>query len=290
MPELVHNREQTVRPSLYARSPLRETHGIPVFSPSDDYTRNYEAISEDHLAAVATSGENPWIPEDLWRQSEASTVALIRKYSRPGDRILDVGVGLGRVLRGLTEWDRYGMDISMAYLGTARAAGIEACFSRIEDMPYQPASFDTVVCTDVLEHVLDLTLCSRRILSVLRPGGILVARVPNRQDLAPYTDSNYPYQYVHLRSFDEHSLRLHFEKALQCEFLETLPGSYWPWSDRLRWRLPIPKWSSIIEKLLFAMRRLSPAAFRRLVPYFYYPDEMNIVVRRPDNAIASDKA
>src|SRR5678815_723863 len=116
MPELVHNREQTVRPSLYARSPLRETHGIPVFSPSDDYTRNYEAISEDHLAAVATSGENPWIPEDLWRQSEASTVALIRKYSRPGDRILDVGVGLGRVLRGLTEWDRYGMDISLSLI------------------------------------------------------------------------------------------------------------------------------------------------------------------------------
>jgi SAM-dependent methyltransferase len=276
-------------PSIYARRPLREVQGIPVFSASDEYTRNYETISEDHLAAVATSGQNPWIPEELWQQSEASTLALIRKYSRPGDRILDVGVGLGRVLGQLPDWDRYGMDISMAYLGAARAAGIEACYSRIEDMPYRPASFDVIVCTDVLEHVLDLTLCSRRMLSVLKPGGILVARVPNRQDLGPYTASDYPYHYVHLRNFDEHSLRLHFEKALQCEVLETAPGSYWPWSDRLRWLLPIPKWPSIIEKLLFAVRRLSPASFRRLVPYFYHPDEMNIVVRRPDGPMASDR-
>ena len=267
--------------AVYARAPISHWREIPVYSPPDAYTENYEAISRDHLAAVETTGENPWIPEELWQECERSTLALIRKYSRPGARILDVGVGLGRMLGQLPEWERFGMDISLAYLERAREAGIEVCYARIEDMPYHEASFDAVVCTDVLEHVFDLHLCCSRILSVLRPGGLLVVRVPNRQDLAAYTDPAYPYQFVHVRNFDEHSLRLLFEKILKCEFLETAPGSYWPWSDRLRWRLPLYKWTGLIERPMLALRRLSPGAFRRLLPRLYYPDEMNIAVRKP---------
>ena len=49
-------------------------------------------------ASLAQCGTNPWIPEALWTEMEATTIDLIAKYSRDGDAILDVGVGLGRLL------------------------------------------------------------------------------------------------------------------------------------------------------------------------------------------------
>ena len=52
-------------------------------------------------------------------------------------------------------------------------------------MPYSDESFDVILCTDVLEHVIDLNLCVAKILSVLKKGGLLIIRVPNREDLQP---------------------------------------------------------------------------------------------------------
>jgi 2-polyprenyl-3-methyl-5-hydroxy-6-metoxy-1,4-benzoquinol methylase len=67
-----------------------------------------------------------------------------------------------------------------------------------------------MVCADVLEHVLDLNLVCAKILSVLRPGGILIVRDPYREDLRAYTVPSCPYKFIHLRNFDENSLQLLF--------------------------------------------------------------------------------
>jgi SAM-dependent methyltransferase len=266
---------------IYARAPIGMHGAIPIFSGPDGYTENYAAISSDHLAELDRTASNPWIPEELWRESEATTVALIQRHSRPGDTILDVGVGLGRLLGYVPEWRRYGMDISLGYLERAAAQGIEVCFARIEDMPYHPASFDVVVCTDVLEHVLDLHLCCSRILSVLKPGGTLIVRVPNRQDLTEYLDPAYPYEFVHLRSFDEPSLRLLFGKIFRCAVLEAAPGAYWPFNDRLRWALPIPRFAGLVRHAMLGLRRVSGGAFKRVLPRLYHPETVNIAVRKP---------
>jgi ubiquinone/menaquinone biosynthesis C-methylase UbiE len=61
-----------------------------------------KGIASDHLAAARKLGQNPWIEESLWNEMERSTVKLIRKYTSPAQRILDVGVGLGRVLEGFS--------------------------------------------------------------------------------------------------------------------------------------------------------------------------------------------
>ena len=83
---------------MFVREPLRFQGSIPVFSESNVYTANYEQIADDHLVSLRETGSNPFIPERLWVQTEASTVSLIKKHSKAGDRILDVGVGLGRLL------------------------------------------------------------------------------------------------------------------------------------------------------------------------------------------------
>jgi 2-polyprenyl-3-methyl-5-hydroxy-6-metoxy-1,4-benzoquinol methylase len=193
--------------TLLARKPIQVVDGIPVFSRPTRYIETYETIARDHLAAIRPGVDNPWIPNELWRELEESTKSLIREFATDGQRILDVGVGLGRTLSAFTTLDRHGIDISLDYLKVARGAGIDAIFSRIEDMPYEDDSFDIVVTCDVLEHVFDFHRCCAQLVRVLKPGGILVVRVPNRENLAPYLSPEMPYETVHVRNFDESGLR-----------------------------------------------------------------------------------
>ncbi|HEY9840132.1 MAG: class I SAM-dependent methyltransferase [Candidatus Sericytochromatia bacterium] len=264
--------------SPYARPPLHHQEGIPVFSESSPYVVNYQQIAKDHSDHFHQTGGNPFISEQLWQESEQSTADLIRAYARPGERILDVGVGMGRVLSGFPELVRFGMDISFDYLTMARSKGIEVCFARIEDMPYAPESFDLVVCTDVLEHVFDLYDCTRKILSVLRPDGVLIVRVPYKEDLSAYLDPASPYEYVHLRTFDEASLRLHFEKIFACETLQTRRAGYVHSQDRLVWRFP--GIGRALLKGLSLIRRTRPKTYASLRERMFEAIEINMVFRK----------
>src|SRR5262245_52290352 len=122
---------------MFDREPLRSAGGIPVFIEGDEYVANYERIASDHLVAAAESCHNPFIDEALWGQAEDSTAELIARHASAGSRILDVGVGLGRLLSRFPEFERHGIDISMDYLHRAKSVGIEVALARVEDLPYQ---------------------------------------------------------------------------------------------------------------------------------------------------------
>lgn len=215
-------RSSTARPPVpeYIKSPLEIVDGIPVFSPSDRYVENYTRIASDHLSSMAAGNDNPFIESELWLQLEASTRELIEKYVRDGSRVLDVGVGLGRVLGPVDRVERYGIDISLDYLKKARENGFEVAFARIEDMPYKDAYFDAVIACDVLEHVIDLHACCLQLLRVLRPGGVLIVRVPYLDDMEAYLDEKLPYELIHVRTFDVPTLRILFGKILGMHYLE----------------------------------------------------------------------
>lgn len=55
-----------------------------------------------------------------------------------------------------------------------------------EALPYTDASFDAVVCVDVLEHVRDLTKVAAEVTRVLRPGGIFLFDTINRNLLSRF--------------------------------------------------------------------------------------------------------
>lgn len=212
-----------MKKDIYQRPPLYEIDGISYFSEKDSYVSNYEKIACDHIAAAQVNGENPFIDEILWKKLENSTRILIEKYVAVGSKILDVGVGLGRVLGALEGFERYGIDISPEYLSIARQKGIDVCQSKIEDMPYHDCTFDAVIVCDVLEHVLDINYCCRQIIRVLRPGGFLIVRVPFKEDLEVYLRDDLPYEFIHLRAFDDASLRLLFGKILGLTHVESAP-------------------------------------------------------------------
>jgi SAM-dependent methyltransferase len=261
----------------YSRPPLAVEDHIPVFSETDYYVRNYDRIAADHLKHFEAFGHNPFIREEQWKEVEASTEALIRKYAngtRP--RILDVGVGMGRLLERFPQLDRFGMDISRGYLNYAKAKGIEVCMSRIEEMPYKPGYFDMAVTTDVLEHVLDLNLALKHILSVVKVGGIIIIRVPYREDLSTYTLPGFPYDLVHLRNFDENSLRLLFEKVFNLEVLEWSVSGYS--CGRLKGS-NVRYYSGLMHRFMALARQYSTPTFNRLSRKLCHPAEINMVLR-----------
>lgn len=263
--------------TLYSKNALSFFKDIPVFSVVNDYIENYEKISFDHVEHYNRTGENPFMSEDYWNSIEKSTKALIKKYAKPGQKILDVGVGLGRLLEDFNELERYGMDISSNYIEIASKKNITCCLSLIEDMPYQENYFDVITCTDVLEHVLDLNLAIKNILKVLKPNGILIIRVPYKENIAWYLSEECPYQFVHLRTFDEFALKAIFSKIFPAEILEwnTAGTTY----DYTRLKYPIPpynRWLSSIFRFYYKKQQNKIEKYRT----FFDFNEINYVVRK----------
>lgn len=275
--------------NIYKSKPIRVDNDIPLFSILDEYTQNYEDISKDHTQSFDDDNSNPWISSDNWNEMEISTVDLFNFHSNVKNnkdrlKLLDVGVGLGRLLEKLCSEhqniDAYGMDISTSYLKIAKSKGIEVCYSKIEDMPYKNDFFDVILCTDVLEHVIDLNLCVSKILSVLKKGGLLIIRVPHREDLSEYLSPNYPYKLAHVRNFDCSNLEALFSKIFPHEVIAFSPGLYQKRLNWLKYNLPFNLYHRILFRLLKSLENYFPKLERRIVEKILHPIEINLVVRK----------
>lgn len=106
---------------------------------------------------------------------------------QPGDRVLEVGCGMGRytlplAARGLRVT---GIDIAPGLLDRLRDAAdgrhsIELVVGDVVSPPEDlPRDFDAVVGLFVLHHLHDLTACMRSVRGLVRPGGRAVFLEPN---------------------------------------------------------------------------------------------------------------
>ena len=115
--------------------------------------------------------------------------ALLREQL-PAEALLDAGCGDGRYIAALGSMARrvVGVDISERILETARAAaqraGVEPELVRanLESLPLEDDAFDVVLCTQVIEHVLDARAAVAELARVLRPGGTLILSTDNARD------------------------------------------------------------------------------------------------------------
>lgn len=91
-------------------------------------------------------------------------------------RLLDVGCGVRpyRLLYDRRVEQSFGMDVPHSLHGL-RAVDVVASAGHI---PFQDASFDTVLCTNVIEHVSDPDVVLSEIGRVLKPGGVLLLTAP----------------------------------------------------------------------------------------------------------------
>lgn len=102
-----------------------------------------------------------WSSPDRWGQSSlrelGETVESILETCGPG-RLLDAGSGMGHLVHALLRQgiDAHGLDVAQRCVDHANAL-TPGRFTQgsLLDMPFADASFDTVVCTDVLEHIAE---------------------------------------------------------------------------------------------------------------------------------------
>jgi SAM-dependent methyltransferase len=101
-----------------------------------------------------------------------------------GARILDAGCGSGRVLDELARFgDVVGVDLSPSAVAAAWARGHSVAKARVEELPFDDATFDLVTCLDVIEHTPDDVRALRELVRVTRPGGHLLVTAPAYQSL-----------------------------------------------------------------------------------------------------------
>lgn len=103
----------------------------------------------------------------------------------PGMTALDIGAGVGKVMKLLTRngWDAHGIEPSGPFIEYAtRRNGIPPDRIKpgtVEAAQYPPGSFNLITFGAVLEHLYSPAAAIERALGWLRPGGILHIEVPS---------------------------------------------------------------------------------------------------------------
>jgi 2-polyprenyl-3-methyl-5-hydroxy-6-metoxy-1,4-benzoquinol methylase len=117
-----------------------------------------------------------WITEQLTRLADGRRGAA-----------LEVGPGSGVYVPLLARlFDRVTVsDVHDAYLDAARAlaaahANVAVVQDDIRRPALPPASFDVVLCTEVIEHVTDSRAALAGMRRLLRPGGVLLLSTPQK--------------------------------------------------------------------------------------------------------------
>lgn len=122
------------------------------------------------------------------------TVDFDRLGVGPGTRFIDVGAGAGR---HSFEALRRGADVTAYDLDDVELKGVDEMFAALQaagevpegatarvqvgdvlDMPFDSASFDVVLASEILEHVPQDGPAIAELVRIVRPGGVLAVTVP----------------------------------------------------------------------------------------------------------------
>ncbi len=96
-------------------------------------------------------------------------------------RLVDLGCGDFRLSRAFFPRAEqvFGIDRWLAArCHRAAPPGARFVYASLEAAPFRDASFDTAVCTEVLEHVRDEAAAWREIARLVKPGGRLILSLP----------------------------------------------------------------------------------------------------------------
>jgi SAM-dependent methyltransferase len=174
------------------------------------------------------------------------TVDLEQLRVQPGDRLLDAGCGEGRHCFGALErgarvvgldLDRPSIDAGAGRL-RERAGELDSLGAMLQgnafQLPFPDASFDRVICSEVMEHVHDFRGAARELARVTRPGGTVAVTIPTATSEHLYLrlgDEYFESPGGHIRIFRPRDLAEGLAAAgfatLSCGFAHGLHTPYW---------------------------------------------------------------
>ncbi len=106
---------------------------------------------------------------------------LIAVHYKDGG-LLEVGCGAGNILEKAPPENLFGVDISAFILGKARQKlnkKARLFQADAQNLPFKDHVFKQVICSEVLEHLLDPSASLQEIARILEKQGIVVVSVPN---------------------------------------------------------------------------------------------------------------
>ncbi len=131
--------------------------------------------------AAVQAGERPAF---YYEQARPEVAALVPPGCR---RVLEVGCAGGELGRRLHLRGHHVTGIELVPEMAERARRwldhVETADVETDGFPFPPASFDAIIFADVLEHLLDPWRVLREAADVLAEGGVVVASIPNVQNI-----------------------------------------------------------------------------------------------------------
>ena len=113
------------------------------------------------------------------------------------ETLLDAGCSYGYATRYYAQKanNTVGIDINEEHIKVAKEKfpDIEFKKSALENIPFDDNTFDTVICTDVLEHTNDKVKSISELLRVLKKDGVLILTVPHSGTFEFMDPYNYGY-------------------------------------------------------------------------------------------------
>ena len=101
-------------------------------------------------------------------------------FDATGIRILDIGCAYGLILKILTPQDGLGVGVDLDQDFGSRIENVRFVRADAENLPFEPGSFDIVVCNHVYEHTDDSSRLMAEIYRVLSEDGICYFAGPNK--------------------------------------------------------------------------------------------------------------
>lgn len=180
-----------------------------------------------------------------------------------GDTVLDLGCGEGRhAIAAYMQGDitSIGVDLCMADLLTAqqrfasfhepdnRARHFALANANALQLPFADNTFDTVICSEVLEHLPDYEAALQEIERVLKPGGMFCASVPRtwpERICWSLSDAYHEVEGGHVRIFKARKLTAQIEalgfRRFHMHWAHALHSPFW-WLKCLFWEARDDNW------------------------------------------------
>lgn len=178
-------------------------------------------------------------------------------------KVLDAGCGMGTNIRMFNDvcpvaekMSFYGIDISSSAILSAKEycdKNKMNCFfvtGHIKCLPYKDEMFDIIVCSEVLEHLLNPKIVLEELYRVLKWGGGLYVTTPNRENIP--------------RKIGGIKLREHIEKdCVKSDPFQNIDGPYGHISN-----LSSKELIQMVKNMGFKVEKIKKGSLIYGLPYF----------------------
>lgn len=154
-------------------------------------------------------------PQRYWQRKRYK---IITEFAAGAGACLDIGCGSSRILSGLIQV--IGADIELKKLRWARKYGKPLVNASIFALPFCGASFDCVICSEVIEHIAASDMPFLEMRRVLKTGGRLILGTPDYGRLSWRVIESLYHRLIPGGYADEHIT--HYRKEQLARFMEEL--------------------------------------------------------------------